>query len=158
MPARSSRRGVPSNAGASNANRSSRSNTSTAPPTPTIDATAKAAIRESIKVDTNVPSVDVNPALLDRLSPSVRGVAEHAAVLRSVLARLGPIYDLVEREASRITEVSPFLAGKDQVRHTNVARISGTDLLYRPGGRSERSFGRRGPETRTEDHCHQGND
>lgn len=68
-----------------------------------------------MKVNTNVPSVDINHALLDRLSPSVRGVAEHAAVLKSVLSRLGPIYDLVEREASRMAEVSPFLAGKDQV-------------------------------------------
>jgi len=59
--------------------------------------------------------VDVNSELLSRLSPSVRDVAEHAAVLKSVLARLGPIYDLVEREASRMSEVSPFLAGKDQV-------------------------------------------
>jgi len=92
-----------------------RSNGSTAPSTPLLDAPTKAAIKESIKVNTDVPSVDVNPAFLNRLSPSVRDVAEHAAVLKSVLSRLGPIYDLVEREASRMTEVSPFLAGKDQV-------------------------------------------
>jgi len=94
-----------------------------------LDAPAKAAIKESIKVDTNVTSVDVNPALLSRLSPSVRDVAEHAAVLKSVLSRLGPIFDLVERETSRMTEISPFVAAKDQVCHTNVFRISGINLL-----------------------------
>lgn len=122
------------------------------------DTATKATIKGSIKVDTNVPSVDVNPALLNRLSPSVRDVAEHAAALRSVLAQLGPIYDLVEKEVTRMTEVSPFLAGKDQVCHTNMARISDTDLLYHPGGRREKSLGRRGAETRGEDPCHQGYD
>jgi len=109
------KRNAPSNPAVSTAIKNSRSNASSALPTPTLDASAKAAIRDSIKVDTDVTSVNVNPALLDRLSPSVRDVAQHAAVLKSVLARLGPIYDLVEREASRMTEVSPFLAGKDQV-------------------------------------------
>ena len=107
----------------------SNSNSNSALPTPTVEATAKAAIKE-LKLDTNVPNVDVNPALLDRLSPSVRGVAEHAAVLRSVLARLGPIYDLVDREASRMTEVSPFLAGKDQVRHASIWPGSPTLILF----------------------------
>jgi hypothetical protein len=130
---------------------------SSALPTPTTDTT-KAATREPIKVNTDVANVAVDPALLDRLSPSVRDVAEHAAVLKSVLARLGPIYDLVEKEASRMTEVSPFLAGKDQVCHASTARTSDINLLYRPGGRSEKSFGRRGTGTRGEDPRHQGND
>jgi hypothetical protein len=93
-----------------------RSNANTAPPTPALDtAPKKAAVKDTMRVDTNVPIVGVDPLLLDRLSPSVRDVAQHAALLKSVLARLGPIYDLVEREASRMTEVSPFLAGRDQV-------------------------------------------
>jgi len=93
-----------------------RSAASTTPSTPALDtAPTKAAMKDTMKVDTNVPNVGVDPLLLDRLSPSVRDVAQHAAVLKSVLARLGPIYDLVERETSRITEVSPFLAGIDQV-------------------------------------------
>jgi len=92
-----------------------RSNAGTAPSTPLLDATARGAIKDSMKVNTDVPNVGVDPALLDRLSPSVRDVAQHAAVLKSVLARLGPIYDLVERETSRMTELSPFLVWKDQV-------------------------------------------
>lgn len=89
--------------------------------------TGKAVAKEPIRVDTNVQPVVVDLALLDRLSPSVRDVAQHAAVLKSVLARLGPIYDLVERETSRMTEVSPFLAGKDQVCHTNI--VGSSDIL-----------------------------
>ena len=123
-----------------------------------LDPPTKAVIKENIKVNTDVPSVAVDPALLDRLSPSVRDVAQHAAVLKSVLARLGPIYDLVEREASRMTEFSPFLAGKDQVCYRSVVGISDINLLYRPGGRSENPFGCRVTETRGEDPRHQGND
>ena len=123
-----------------------------------LDAPAKAAMKEAIKVNTDVPSVDVNPAMLDRLSPSVRDVAEHVAMLKLVLSRIDPIRDLVDREASRMTEVSPFLAGKDQVRHTSVVRISDINRLYRPGGRSEESFGRGCAETRGEDLRHQAND
>ena len=110
------------------------SNTNTAPPTPVLDPPVKAAMKDTMRVNTNVQSVGVDPALLDRLSPSVRDVAQHAAVLKSVLARLGPIYDLVGREASRMTEVSPFLAGKDQVCPTNAVGISDINLLYHPGG------------------------
>lgn len=113
-----------------------RSNAGTAPPTPLLDTSSKAAMKDSIKVNTDVPSAVVDPALLDRLSPSVRDVAQHAAVLKSVLARLGPIYDLVEREATRMTEVSPFLAGKDQVCRRGVVWIPDINLIYRPGGRS----------------------
>ncbi|KAF9650949.1 hypothetical protein BDM02DRAFT_1003163 [Thelephora ganbajun] len=100
----------PTSASFSAAIKHSRSNTTSALPTPTTDTPPRVTIRD-IKVNTDIPN---DPALLDGLSPSVRGVAEHAAVLRSVLSRLGPIYDLVEREASRMTEVSPFLTGKDQ--------------------------------------------
>jgi len=135
-----------------------RSNAGTAPPTPLLDTPAKAAMKDSIKVNTDIPSVVVDPALLDRLSPSVRDVAQHAAVLKSVLARLGPIYDLVDREASRMTEVSPFLAGKDQVCRRGVVWISDINLIYRPGGRSEKSFGHRVTESRGEDPRHQDND
>jgi hypothetical protein len=155
--AKGPRRNAPSGPGFTTGFRNSKSNTSSGLPTPTTEA-AKTSLKESIKVNTDVASVAVDPALLDRLSPSVRDVAEHAAVLKSVLARLGPIYDLVEREASRMTEVSPFLAGKDQVCHASTARISDINLLYRPGGRSEKSFGHRGTGTRGEDPRHQGND
>jgi len=92
----------------------SRSNTNTAPSAPMLDAPARAAIKESIKVNTNDPSVDVDPALLNRLSPSVRDVAEHAAMLKSVLSRLGPIYDLIEREASRIAETASVVLGDSE--------------------------------------------
>ena len=126
--ARGNKRPNPSSPVISAVIKNSKSNAVSPLPTPTGDATTKAAIRESIKLDTNIPSVDVNPALLNRLSPSVRNVAEHAAVLRSVLARLGPIYDLVEREASRMTEVSPFLAGKDQVRER--AWLGSSKLIF----------------------------
>ena len=153
-----SRRNPPSNPGVTAAIRNSRSNTSSGLSTPTTETPPKAATREPIKLNTNVPSVVVDPTLLNRLSPSVRDVAEHAAVLKSVLARLGPIYDLVEREASRMSEVSPFLAGKDQVCHASMARIFDIDLLYRPAGRSEKSFGGRGAGTRREDPRYQGND
>jgi hypothetical protein len=92
------------------------SNTSSVAPTPTTETPPKdLTTREPITVDTNVTSAIPNPAQFNQLSPSVRDVAEHAAVLKSVLSRLGPIYDLVEREASRMAEVSPLLAGKDQV-------------------------------------------
>ena len=152
------RRAAPSSPAITAAIRNSRSNTSSGLSTPTTETPPKVATREPIKLNTNVPSVVVDPTLLNRLSPSVRDVAEHAAVLKSVLARLGPIYDLVERESCRMTEVSPFLAGKDQVCHASVARISDIDLLYRPGGRSEESFGCRGAEKRREDPRNQGND
>lgn len=109
------RRNTPSNPTIAATIRGSKSNASSGFSTPTTETPPKPAAREPIKLDTNVQSVVLNPALLDQLSPSVRDVAEHAAVLKSVLARLGPIYDLVEREASRMTEVSPLLAGKDQV-------------------------------------------
>ena len=136
-----------------------RSVASTAPSTPALDtASTKVAIKDTIKVDTNVPNVGVDPQLLDRLSPSVRDVAQHAAVLKSVLARLGPIYDLVEREASRMTEVSPFLAAMDQVCHARVAAISNINLLYRPGRPSERSFGCGGAKTGREGSGHQEDD
>jgi len=95
--------------------KSSRSNANSPLLTPTGETPSKANIKGSIKLNTDISSVGVNPALLDRLSPSVRDVAEHAAVLKSVLARLGPIYDLVEKETSRMAGVSPFLAGMDQV-------------------------------------------
>jgi len=125
MPRGNSKRGAPANAAFSASFKNSRSNTSSGLPTPTTDTPPpKVATKELTKLNTNVPSVDVNHALLSRLSPSVRDVAEHAAVLKSVLARLVPIYDLVEREAFRMTEVSPFLAGKDQVRHASMTRIS----------------------------------
>jgi len=107
----------------------SRSNTNTATSAPMLDAPARVAVKDSIKVNTNVLSVEVDPALLNRPSPSVRDVAKHAAMLKSVLSRLGPIYDLIEREASRMTEASPFLEGKNQVRHTSVVRISGIEQL-----------------------------
>jgi len=148
---------APSNPGVTAAVRNSKSNTSSGFSTPTTETPPKAPTREPVKINTNVPNAVVDPTLLNRLSPSVRDVAEHAAVLKSVLARLGPIYDLVEKEADRMTEVSPFLAGKDQVRHAGLARISDIDLLYRPGGRSEESSGRRGAETRREDPHYQGN-
>ena len=135
-----------------------KSNAGTAPSTPLLDTPSKAAMKDSIKVNTDVPSVVVDTALLDRLSPSVRDVAQHAAVLKSVLARLGPIYDLVEREASRMTEVSPFLAAKDQVCRRGVVWIPDINLIYRPGGRSEKSFGRRVTKTRREDPRHQDDD
>ena len=109
------RRNAPSNPAVTAAIRNSKSNTSSTLSTPTTETPPKLATREPIKLNTNVQSVVLNPVLLDQLSPSVRDVAEHAAVLKSVLARLGPIYDLVEREVSRMTEVSPILAGKDQV-------------------------------------------
>jgi len=109
------KRTAPSSPAITAAIRNSRSNTSSGLSTPTTETPPKVATREPIKLNTNVPSVVVDPTLLNRLSPSVRDVAEHAAVLKSVLARLGPIYDLVERESCRMTEVSPFLAGKDQV-------------------------------------------
>jgi len=102
----------PANHAMSTAIKNSRSNTSSALTSPTIE---KTATRDPIKVITDIPNAVVNPAPLDQLSPSVRNVAEHAAVLKLVLSRLGPIYDLVEREASRMAEVSPFLAAKDQV-------------------------------------------
>ena len=125
-----------------------RSNAGTTPSTPVLDATpTKAAVKDTIKVDTNVPIVGVDPLLLDRLSPGVRDVAQHAALLKSVLARLGPIYDLVEREATRMTEVSPFLAGRDQVGRSRVLAVSDIDLVYCPGGPSQRSFDHRCAET-----------
>lgn len=128
--------------------RASRSNTSSGLSTPIVETPTKEVLRDSIKLNTtDIPNVVTNPALFNQLSPSVRDVAEHAAVLKSVLSRLGPIYDLVEREASRMAEVSPFLAGKDQVRHTRVVRIFDINLLCRPVGRSKKSFGRRGRET-----------
>jgi len=96
-------------------------------PTPTTETPPKEILKGSIKLNTNVPTVDVNPALLERLSPSVRDVAEHAAVLKSVLARLGPIYDLVDREASRMTDVSPLLAGKDQVDEARTRLVAEAD-------------------------------
>lgn len=133
-----------------------RSHAGTAPPTPALDTTpVKAAIKDTMKVDTNVPIVGVDPQLLDRLSPSVRDVAQHAALLKSVLARLGPIYDLVEREATRMTDVSPFLAGRDQVGRTRVLGVFDINLLYRPAGPSERSLDRRCAETRREGSSHQ---
>jgi len=152
------KRNAPSNSAVAAAVRNPKSNTSSSFPTPTTETPSKTATREPIKLNTDIPSVNVDHALLDRLSPSVRDVAEHAAVLKSVLARLGPIYDLVEREASRMTEVSPLLVAKDQVCHATMTKISDTDLLYRPGGRSEKSFGRGGAETRREDLCYQRND
>jgi len=122
----------------------SRSIAGTTPSTPMLDSVPpKTALKDSIRVDTDVPSVSVDPALLDRLSPSVRDVAQYVAVLKSVLIRLDPIYDLVERETFRMTEFSPFLVAKDQVCHRSIVEISDINLLYRPGGRSEKSFGRR---------------
>lgn len=127
--------------------RDSRSTASSGFTTPAVETPTKETIKDSIKLNTDIPNVVTNPALFNQLSPSVRDVAEHAAALKSVLSRLGPIYDLVEREASRMAEVSPFLAGKDQVRRTNVGRISDINLLCRPGGRSKKSFSCRGRET-----------
>ena len=112
------KRNAPSNPAVTAAIRDSRSTTSSGLTTPTTETPppTKEAIKDSIKLNTtNIPNVVSNPALFSQLSPSVRDVAEHAAVLKSVLSRLGPIYDLVEREASRMAEVSPLLAGKDQV-------------------------------------------
>lgn len=114
--------------------RGSKSNTSSGFPTPTGETPTKEAIKESIKLNTDIPSVVPNPALFSQLSPSVRDVAEHAAVLKSVLSRLGPIYDLVEREAFRMAEVSPFIAGKDQVCRSNVVEIFDANSFCRSGG------------------------
>ena len=127
--------------------------------TPTTDAPTKADIKDTIKLNTtDIPVNRVDPALLERLSPSVRDVAEHAAVLKSVLSRLGPIYDLVEREASRMAEVSPFITGKDQVRHKSIVRIPDIDSLCRPGGRCEKSLNHGGTEARGENPGHQEDD
>ena len=128
------RSGGPGNSNIATAIKGSRasSNHSSALPTPTTEAT-KDLIKESIKVDTSVTSAIPNPAQFDQLSPSVRDVAEHAAVLKSVLSRLGPIFDLVEREATRMEVVSPLLVAKDQVRHASVVTISDIKTLCRPG-------------------------
>lgn len=132
------------------------SGTSTVVQTPTTETPPKDP--KDIKVDTNVTSAIPNPGQFNQLSPSVRDVAEHAAVLKSVLSRLGPIYDLVEREATRMAEVSPLLAAKDQVRHASVVAISDTKTLCRPGRRGEKSPSRRCGEARGENKRHQGND
>lgn len=85
------------------------------PPVAATETPTKESIKDSIKVNTDVQSVVQNLPQPNLFSPSVRDVAEHAAALKSVLSRLGPIYDMVEREASRIAAVSPLLAGKDQL-------------------------------------------
>jgi len=114
--ARGNKRAPPANSSFATSVRTSRSNTSSGFPTPITETPTKETIKDSIRLNTtDIPNVATNPALFNQLSPSVRDVAEHAAVLKSVLSRLGPIFDLVERETSRMTEVSPFLAGKDQV-------------------------------------------
>lgn len=142
-----------------NAKLESKSTTSSGLTTPTTDTPTKADIKDTIKLNTtDIPINRVDPALLERLSPSVRDVAEHAAVLKSVLSRLGPIYDLVEREASRMAEVSPFITGKDQVRHKSIVRIPDIDSLCRPGGRCEKSLNHGGAEARGENPGHQEDD
>jgi hypothetical protein len=146
MPKGGSKRNAPSNQSIAAAIRGSKSNASSGFSTPTATLTpTKEALKDSIKLNTtDIPNVVTNPALFSQLSPGVRDVAEHAAVLKSVLSRLGPIYDLVEREASRMAEVSPLLTGKDQVCCTGFVRISDINIPCRPGGRSEESVDRRG--------------
>ena len=115
-------RRAPSNPAVTAAIKAARSNPSSGLSTPAqVETPTKESLKDSIKLNTtDIQSVVTNSASFNQLSPGVRDVAEHAAVLKSVLSRLGPIYDLVEKEASRMAEVSPFLAGKDQVRRTSV--------------------------------------
>jgi hypothetical protein len=83
--------------------------------TTVAEAPTKESLKDSIKVNTDVQSVVQNRPQFNQFSPSVRDVAEHAAALKSVLDRLGPIYDMVQREASRMEAVSPLVVGKDQL-------------------------------------------
>ena len=136
MPPR--RRNQPSNGTIAAAIKNAKSNASSAFPTPTTETPTKEpntptpatetptkeSIKDSIKVNTDVQSVVQNRPQSNQFSPSVRDVAEHAATLKSVLSLLSPIYNMVEREATRIAEVSPLLAAKDQVRHASVVGIS----------------------------------
>lgn len=85
------------------------------PSTPATETPTKESLKDSIKVNTDVQSVVQNRPQLDQFSPSVRDVAEHAAALKSVLDRLGPIYDMVQREAFRMEALSPLAVGKDQL-------------------------------------------
>ena len=141
------KRNAPSNPAITAAVRASKSNASSGFSTPTAETPTKETVKELKLNTTDIPNVVMNPVSFNQLSPGVRDVAEHAAVLKSVLSRLGPIYDLVEREASRMAEVSPFLTGKDQVRLMSVAGISDINFVCRPGGRSEESIDCRGRET-----------
>lgn len=128
--AKGGRRGAPANSNMATAIKNARSNTSSAIPTPTsevptkpepnpltpvTETPTKESIKDSIKVNTDVQSVVQSRPQSNQFSPSVRDVAEHAATLKSVLSLLSPIYDMVERETTRIAEVSPLLAAKDQL-------------------------------------------
>jgi len=81
-----------------------------------------------LEVNTDVAPVTLlTPAAFDGLSPRVRQVAEHAALLKKLLDQVTPIYDMVGREAKRMADVSSAAKCSDKLGEmsTKLTEIEG---------------------------------